>query len=90
MAKKKPIRRVPQSPTPRMYGDGKPSQTSQAAPAKSGGASRSTGGTATSASARGAANLASEYGYVVGDLKRLFITAGALFALLVVLKVVIQ
>jgi hypothetical protein len=91
MAKKKIIRRVPQSASPRMYGDGKPSQAAQAATGKSPAATRATsGGTGGAASARGAANLAQEYSYVLGDLKRLGIIAGALFAVLVILGVVIR
>lgn len=87
MAKKKTTRRVPQAATPRMYGDGKPSQAAQAA-AKPGTARPAASGAA--ASGRGTADLAKEYGYVVGDLKRLFIVAAALFAGLVALSVVIR
>ena len=86
MAKKKIVRRVPQSASPRMYGDGKPSVAAQVAAGKSP-ASRAAGGAAI---ARGAANLAQEYSYVLGDLKRLGIIAGALFAVLVILGVVIK
>jgi hypothetical protein len=40
--------------------------------------------------ARGAANLAQEYSYVLGDLKRLAIIAGALFAVLVLLGIAVR
>lgn len=91
MAKKKMVRRVPPSASPRMYGDGKPSQAAQAAAGKTPAASRSTTNAATGpAVARGAVSLAQEYGYVLGDLKRLGIIASALFALLVVLGIVVR
>ncbi len=90
MAKKKLVRRVPQSPSPRMYGDGKPSQAAQAATGKSPAARATSGGMGGASIARGAANLAQEYGYVLGDLKRLGLIAGALFAVLVILGVVIR
>jgi|MudIll2142460700_1097286.scaffolds.fasta_scaffold1777065_1 hypothetical protein len=89
MAKKKTTRRVPQTSTPRMYGDGKPSQVaaSGAAPASSAGA-RPAGGAA--AAARGPVDLAKEYGYVAGDLKRLGIVAAALFGGLFALRLIIR
>lgn len=103
MAKKKTVRRAPTAASPRMFGDGKPSQAAQAtagkttpaprttadktAPRAAAGPTRATNG---STIARGAANLAQEYGYVVGDLKRLGIIAGALFTVLVILGVVIR
>jgi hypothetical protein len=90
MAKKKINRRVPQAATPRMYGDGKPSQTAQAAarPGIARTARQVASGAATSG--RGTADLAKEYGYVVGDLKRLFIVAAALFAALAALSIVVR
>jgi hypothetical protein len=88
MAKKKTTRRVPQTTTPRMYGDGKPSQvTAGAMPASSAGA-RPAGGAA--AAARGPVNLAKEYSYVAGDLKRLGIVAAALFGGLLALRLIIR
>ncbi len=89
MAKKKPARRVPPSASPRMYGDGKPSAAAQA---KAGGPQRPAAAATTSnpTGPRSAANLAVEYSYVLGDLKRLGIIAGALFAVLVVLGIVIR
>ncbi len=76
MAKKKTTRRVPQSSTPRMYSDGKPSQVAAGAAPASGTGARPAGG---AAAARGPVDLAKEYGYVAGDLKRLGIVAVALF-----------
>jgi hypothetical protein len=74
-----------------MYGDGKPSRATQAAAGKLPAAPRAaTGGTAVASIARSAASLAQEYGYVLGDLKRLGLIAGALFAVLVVLGIVIR
>jgi len=87
MAKKKTTRRSPQTSTPRMYGDGKPSQAAGTVPASSAGA-RPAGGAA--AVARGPVDLAKEYGYVTGDLKRLGITAAVLFGGLIALWVIIR
>lgn len=87
MAKKKTTRRVPQSSTPRMYGDGKPSQVAAGAAPTSGAGARPAGGVA--AAARGPVDLAKEYSYVAGDLKRLGITAAALFAMLIALSFII-
>ena len=86
MAKKKTTRRAPQTSTPRMYSDGKPSQVAAGTvPASSAGA-RPAGGAA--AAARGPVDLAKEYGYVAGDLKRLGIVAAALFAGLIALSLI--
>jgi len=91
MAKKKIVRRAPTSASPRMYGDGKPSQAAQAAAGKpQAGPRPAAGGTAGATVARGPVNLAQEYSYVVGDLKRLGMIAGALFAVLVVLGIVVR
>jgi hypothetical protein len=87
MAKKKTTRRVPQSSTPRMYGDGKPSQVAAGAASTSGASARPAGGAA--AAARGPVDLAKEYSYVAGDLKRLGIVAAALFAMLIALSFII-
>ncbi|MCU0500747.1 MAG: hypothetical protein MUC51_03100 [Anaerolineae bacterium] len=87
MAKKKTTRRVPQSSTPRMYGDGKPSQVAAGAAPTSGASARPAG--AAAAAARGPVDLAKEYSYVAGDLKRLGIVAAALFAMLIALSFII-
>jgi hypothetical protein len=85
MAKKKTTRRAPQTSTPRMYSDGKPSQVAAGTmPASS---ARPAGGAA--AAARGPVDLAKEYGYVAGDLKRLGIVAVALFTGLIALRLII-
>ena len=84
MAKKKTTRRAPQTSTPRMYGDGKPSQVAAGAVSASG--ARPAGSVSA---ARGPVDLAKEYGYVAGDLKRLGIVAAALFAGLIVLSLII-
>jgi hypothetical protein len=75
-----------------MYGDGKPSQAAQIAARKSPVTPRATtGGSSTSpTSPRSVANLAQEYGYVFGDLKRLGVIAAALFAILVILGIVVR
>jgi hypothetical protein len=87
MAKKKTTRRVPQSSTPRMYSDGKPSQVAAASAPTTSASARPAGGTATAA--RGPVDLAKEYSYVAGDLKRLGIVAAALFAMLIALSFII-
>jgi hypothetical protein len=86
MAKKKTTRRVPQTSTPRMYGDGKPSQVAAGAAPVSGTGVRPAGGAAV----RGPVDLAKEYSYVAGDLKRLGIVAVALFGGLFALKLIIR
>lgn len=85
MAKKKMVRRVPQANTPRMYGDGKPSLTSQGV-TKAPGTARPASSSGTSFAQRGVENLAREYSYVSGDLKRLAIVAGSLFVFLIVVS----
>jgi hypothetical protein len=88
MAKKKTTRRAPQTSTPRMYSDGKPSQVAAGTmPASSAGARPAVG---AAAAARGPVDLAKEYGYVTGDLKRLGITAAVLFGGLIALWVIIR
>jgi hypothetical protein len=86
MAKKKTTRRAPQTSTPRMYSDGKPSQVAAGAAPTAGAGARPTGGAAV---ARGPVNLAKEYGYVAGDLKHLGIVAVALFGMLIALRLII-
>ena len=92
MAKKRDaVRRVPRSSTPKMYGDGKPSQAAQSttsgvtgrAPAAPG---RSSGVMAS----RPAVPLAQEYRYVLGDLRRLGILAAGVFAVLIVMGLLIR
>ena len=96
MAKKK-TRRVPHSSTPRMYGDGKPSQTAQTGgsqTASSTGGSVATparGGSArTAAGTRNAVPLSEEYRYVFHDLKRLGIQAAITFAVLLALGLILR
>jgi hypothetical protein len=90
MAKKKTQpRRVPRAAEPRMYGDGKPSQqtatnapsTSTARPAQP--VTRQAGTTRTAAQP-------ADYGYVLKDLRRLGITAAAMFALLIALGFIVK
>ena len=91
--KKKTARRVPSSADPRMYGDGRPAQLSQPASGGTQPASQagSKPGTARAGSApRGEAPLSQEYGYVPGDLKRLGIIAGTIFAAMVVLGIIVH
>ncbi len=88
MAKKKTTRRVPQASTPRMYGDGKPSQAAAAAAPTSSPNARPAS-VATTAG-RGPVNLAKEYSYVAGDLKRLGIIAASLFGMLLMLRLFIR
>ncbi len=102
MAKKKTtVRRVPQSATPRTFGDG---QASAAAPAESAQsvAPRANGSTSrfgtqdlrrrasSRTESRPQVPLAVEYAYVKGDLGRLGILAGAMLALLIVLGLIIH
>ncbi len=82
-------RRAPRAAEPRMYGDGKPSQqaatgataTPAARPAQP--ATRQAGTTRTAAQTV-------DYSYVPKDLRRLGITAAAMFALLIVLGLIIR
>jgi hypothetical protein len=88
MAKKKTTRRVPQTSTPRMYSDGKPSQVVAGTASVSGTGVRPASGAA--AASRGPVDLSKEYSFVPGDLKRLGITAAALFAGMFVLSLFIR
>ena len=82
-------KRVPRAAEPRMYGDGKPSQqaatsattTPAARPAQP--ATRQAGTTRT-------AVQSTDYSYVPKDLRRLGITAAAMFALLIALGFIIK
>jgi hypothetical protein len=89
MAKKK-TRRVPQSSTPRLYGDAPPAPAAKSAVADRPALASSTVARPSAASARTVsavvrANvpLSVEYKYVAGDLRRLGFTALAFFALLI-------
>ena len=89
MAKKKTqSRNVPRSAEPRLYGDGKPSQaaseTAGGAPARPAQpVTRQAGMTRTAAQSV-------DYSYVLKDLRRLAITAVAMFALLIALGFILQ
>lgn len=94
MAKKKTqARRVPRAADQRMYGDGKPVQQTTAtagAPAAAGSAARSAPAGARPATSASLTDLSVEYSYVPKDLRRLGITAAALFGLMVVLGFIIR
>jgi hypothetical protein len=87
MAKKKTQpRRAPRAAEPRMYGDGKPSQqatttTASGAPAQP--LTRQAGTTRTAAQP-------ADYSYVLKDLRRLGITAAAMFGLLIALGFIVK
>ncbi len=94
MAKKKTgPRRAPRPSEPRMYGNGKPSQSAQAtkpagpaaAPSSSAGASavRTTAG-------RVPVTVMQDYSYVLQDLRRLGILAAATFVVLIALGLIIR
>ncbi len=89
MAKKSQSRRVPRTAEGRMYGDGRPSQMSvpptASAPARSDQPlTRQAGMTSTAASAP------FDYSYVTRDLRRLGLTAAAMFGLMFVLGLIIR
>lgn len=87
MAKKKTqARRVPRAAEPRMYGDGKPSQEAASATAAARPAQPMTRQAGMTRTAPQPAN----YGYVLKDLRRLAITAAAMFALLIALGFIIR
>jgi len=97
--KKKKKRRVSRKATPRMYGDGRPTQTAQAAHRESKPKSTAPGRpasgrqpTARMAGSSGAklVPMSEEYHYVPGDLRRLGILAVGTFAMLIVLGVIIH
>ena len=105
MAKKKSgARRVPRSVEPRMFGNGKPSKTTQAekeaprpagrpleTPGRNGVAESRAGGSGRVYNApRSAVTLAQDYRYVFSDLRRLGILAAATFAVLIVLGFIIR
>ncbi len=104
MAKKKvQSRRTPRTAEPRMYGDGKPSQSQGTAPAtprsaaapavpagRTAGATPRAGTGSTGAFARSTTGLTADYRYVVNDLRRLLIVAAAILGLLVVMSFFIR
>jgi len=90
MAKKSTqSKRVPRPAEPRMYGDGKPSQqaTTSVTTAPSGRAAQPA--TRQAGTTRAVAQ-STDYSYVAKDLRRLGITAAAMFALLIVLGLIIK
>jgi hypothetical protein len=90
MAKKKTqARHVPRAAEPRMYGDGKPSQQA-ATSAPSTSTARPVQPTTRQAGTTRTAAQSVDYSYVLKDLRRLAITAGAMFALLIVLGFIVK
>jgi hypothetical protein len=96
--KKKSAQRAPRAAEPRMYGDGHPSQTAQAAPTTAAAAEPAvrTAGATPRASSRASASGSyarvdkiTDYSYVKADLRRLGITAAGILAILVVLGIVL-
>ena len=96
MAKKSQARRVPRAAEPRMFGDGKPSQTAQ----KTGGPGSAPVASVTTtqrpaATQRGAARavpvtVTQDYRYVLKDLRHLGILAAGVFAVLIALGLIIR
>lgn len=92
MAKKKiQPRRVPRAAEPRMYGDGKPASHATTATGTPAAAAPATGAASRTApvAARPPVTTTQDYSYVLKDLRRLAITAGGIFALLVVLGLIV-
>jgi hypothetical protein len=90
MAKKKTQpRRVPRAAEPRMYGDGKPSQDAATSAASTTSARPAQPMTRQAGTTRTAVQP-TDYSYVRKDLRRLGITAAAMFALLIALGLIIQ
>ena len=102
MAKQKKVqsRRVPRAAEPRMFGDGKPSVSTEVTPATARGVAtpdargaRTAGVTprspATGTVARQGAGTTVDYRYVTSDLRRLGIMAAAILSALVVLGFII-
>jgi hypothetical protein len=91
MAKKKTqYRRTPRAAEPRMYGDGKPTQDAATSAASSSSARPAQPVTRQAGTSRAAAAQPMDYGYVTKDLRRLGITAAAMFALLIALGLIIR
>jgi lysozyme family protein len=82
-------KRVPRAAEPRMYGDGKPSQqaATSTTPAP---ATRSAQPATRQAGMTRTAVQSTDYSYVRRDLRRLGITAAAMFALLIALGLIIK
>lgn len=84
-------RKTPRAATPRMYGDGAPAQTSAttARPSATPGAPAARPSTPAAkpvtTGGRGTIPLEQQYAYVMGDLKRLGVTALGGFAFLIIL-----
>jgi len=90
MAKKKTQpRRVPRAAEPRMYGDGKPPQDAAASPASTSSARPAQPMTRQAGTSRTTVQP-TDYSYVRKDLRRLGITATAMFALLIALGLIIN
>ncbi len=103
--KKNQARRASRASEPRMYGDGKPSQPAQtqqppaaastpstATPSRAP-AARSAGATPRGAGASGSytrVDRITDYSYVLGDLRRLGITAAGILAGLIVLGFIVH
>lgn len=102
MAKqKKPTRRVPHSAAPRTFGDGRPAASAQAElepsalPRGESPTARSVAGGFRRRSILGSEPrvqlpLSEEYHYVLGDLSRLGILAGAMLVLMVILGLILH
>jgi hypothetical protein len=97
--KKGQARRTPRASEPRMYGDGKPSQqaqapaTSSAAPAAAPARTSAPRATPRGSGAAGAytrVDRITDYTYVMGDLRRLGITAAGILAGLIVLGFIVH
>ena len=90
MAKKSTqSKRVPRAADPRMYGDGKPSQQAATSTTPTP-AARSAQPMTRQAGTTRTAVQATDYSYVRRDLRRLSITAAAMFALLIALGLIIK
>lgn len=89
MAKKTQTKRVPRAAEPRMYGDGKPSQQAATGAASSSAARPAQPMTRQAGTSRTVVQSV-DYNYVTKDLRRLGITAAAMFALLIALGFIIK
>jgi len=91
MAKKSTqSKRVPRAAEPRMYGDGKPPSQQAATGATTTPAVRSAQPVTRQAGTSRTAVQSTDYSYVLKDLRRLGITAAAMFALLIALGFIIR
>jgi hypothetical protein len=87
--KKTQTRRVPRAAEPRMCGDGKPSQQA-AAPGTASPSTRPAQPVTRQAGTTRTAAQPTDYSYVLKDLRRLGITAAAMFGLLIVLGFIVR